>query len=303
MLSRIWVEHLFSVLEHDVIRLIAGLAPILLIFASVRVLQQTRYAYQLGLLGGLFAWPDFVRNEFYDYRHFNSWIALNDLGDNQPMRLFGLLSILSVLFLLIATLHSLQCLVAGCWRTEKRALSRGLWPAFACSLLIFAAWYVTAVGWYVPNHPDGVFARLTVKHSVKRGFHFDETIVAFFRDGKVCVVRRNRRLFQYKFEVETSLSFEHYEPLRRLITLLEAQTPPQSGQSGQAGYMIIRPWNYDRWSVSLGERLEKRLVGVKESQVPKEFIALFNQAQALPRYQTWRETKRDICLGFCASTR
>ena len=43
------------------------------------------------------------------------------------------------------------------------------------------------------------------------------------------------------------------------------------------------------------------LVNVPEAEVPLEVLGFFQEGETLPNRATWRETVRDVCLGFCGA--
>jgi hypothetical protein len=281
----------------------AALAPLVLTVASALVLRRPKFAYPLGVLGAFLAWPFFLQNEFHDYRTVNSWLMLNSPGDKEPFLLFGELSILSVLLLLPATFHSVLYLASTRRRAGRLALFERIWPAFGISFVIAVVWYGTAVGWYKSPSPGGVPAELVVVRVVKRGLHFDEITTAFFRDGKVYVVHKDRCLFQYKYEVVTSIGFFSYRTLQGILERLEPPSAHRSVQVRDERHSSLRAWDSERWYVHIPERPESNLVDVEESALPKEITTLFEEARNGAKSEIRRDTMRDVCLGFCSATR
>jgi len=278
---------------------IAAIAsPLVFLCACVVVFFRPRLGYGLGLAAGLIALGWFVGTErtLEGWNHGNSWLLLNYPGPpaaGWPLG-FAHLRILSVALILISLACASLRLFPSRWSLRGSPLRRCTWPAFAFGFLVLAVWFVRSVTPYcVTTITDVIEPEVRILHVQKRGLHIHETTVTAYRDGKVFVVRHDRRLFQYRFEGRATLSlapFQRVRPFVQSTGLWKLRTPVPE---------VLRSWNADGWYVVLQDSRLLAFTSEFRRKPPKEVTDLFQELEKLPASQEQPFVLRDVCLGFC----
>lgn len=273
----------------------AKASPLLFLGACVLVLLRPRFGYGLGLAaaGIVLAWV--VRAEFL-LTSGNSWMFLNyefavDPQAVEETRTFMGLKILSVAMVVTAS----ACALLRLAFPRRRA-----WPAFAVGLLVMAVWFArSATSYAEPGVCSRVLgAELRILHVLKRGLRVRETLMITERDGKVWVLRDDRRLFQYRFVVRVGQASLGGSPAARELArslvrspeLWKLQTPLPA---------VLRSWNAEGWYVILKDSRVLAFTSELGTAPPREVVELFGELDALPERWQKRDARRDVCLGFC----
>ena len=270
-------------------------APTVLLVGAILALWKPRFASAGGLIGAGLAWPYFYRTEIGQFHFANSWVALNLPPPDQT---FGVLRILAVSLLIIATIYSLTRITPDSWHTGKSRLNEKIWPSLAVWFVAVCGWYITAVTPYrIPIYDlYGSPPLLYVVHVNKRGLYFHETAAIIERDGRFYLLHDDRRLFEYSFP-ETSAS--GVLPEKDEIAL---RADIRSANFGIAsGPRNVSPWTWsaDRWFVYSEREHKWSLTDVDGSRVPKEIYESFEGLPWVPKEEAGATTLRDVCLGFC----
>jgi hypothetical protein len=277
--------------------------PLVFLCACVLVFLKPRFGYCLGLAAGLIAIPWFVRTELA-LDPLNSWVYLNYQGTMDSdlvvfLRFVGL-RILSSALIVIAVACSSFRLLPPRWSLRKSPLCRRTWPAFAVGFLVLAVWFAYSVTPYsAPGYGDGVTPELRILHVEKHGLHFHETTLSIEKDGRAYFLRKDRRLFQYRFEsrgamtalgVTSQTALQHARTFVQSPELRRLQTPPPR---------TLRSWNAEGWYVVLKDSRLLAFSSEYRTTPPKEVTDLFHEIEKLPASYVGPVTLRDVCLGFC----
>jgi hypothetical protein len=283
--------------------IVAGASPLMFLCACVLVFFRPRFGYYLGLAAGLIAIPWFVRTELA-LDPLNSWVYLNFQGtmDSEVvafLRFIGLRISSSALIVIAVACASLRLLPAR-WSLRQSPLCHRTWPAFAVGFLVMAVWFAYSVTPYsAPGQGGGMTPEFRILHVQKYGLHFHETKLSAAKDGRVYILRNDRRLFQYRFEgrgAVTALGETSPTALQQARTFVQSpelwklQTPPPRA---------LRSWNAEGWYVVLKDSRLLAFTSEYRTTPPKEVTDLFYEIEKLPASSIWPFPVRDVCLGFC----
>jgi hypothetical protein len=186
----------------------ARLSIVVLVLASFPALTRSKYAYAIGFLGALFAWPFLLVFGSPDYAFSNPWIAFDIPpgaydGAGSDV-LFAEMVILAIALLILAGAYSLFRLCPYSWRVGKLPIQERAWPAFVVTFFLMVVWYLTAASpWQVPImdfHTVNWNASLCVFHIEKHGLQLHETSVAIRAGRNLHITHDDHRLFQYQFQ-------------------------------------------------------------------------------------------------------
>jgi hypothetical protein len=269
----------------------AGASPLVFVWASVLVFFRPRWGYSLGLVAGLIALPWLVQIEVAPTT-WSSWLFFNSEG---AFPLFAKRKILSVAIIVIAiACSSVRLLPARLW-LRNIPLYRRTWPAFAIGFLALALWFVRSVTPYgVPGFAGhGGGHEFRILHVEKRGMHIHETELSSSRDGRVWVLRNDRRLIQYRFERSVARGMMPYQ---RVITFAQSSelwrphTPPAKA---------LWSWNAEGWYVVLRDSRLLAFTSEYGKAPPQKVTDLFYEIEKLLASEEQTFAVRDACLGFC----
>jgi len=281
------------------VEVIAEASPLVLICASILVFRH-RLGYGLGLIAGLIALPWFVRTEL-SLAPWNSWVFLNYespmSSDEGAFLAFTKLKLLSAGLIVLGILCSSMRLFPDRWSLRGVPLCRRTWPAFGVGLLGLVGWFVYSVMPYsVPDfdHPAGT--ELRILRVQKHGLRFHETTVIVSRDGRVWVLRGERRLFQYRFELRVAMTALEASVYQRALVLVQSpelwklRTPPP---------ITLRSWNAEGWYVVLKDSRLLAFTSEYGTTPPRQMMDVFHELEKLPVSLERLSAVRDVCLGFC----
>ncbi len=274
-------------------------SPVILAAASVAIFSRRRLGYVVGLIGTALAWPYFVHQEHGYLRGANSWNMLN-----VPDNVFAgrevtylKLTIVTILMLVVATVCSLVRLCPVRWSIKTVPVGDRIWPVLAASFAISAAWFVSAATPYtVPGYRPGISAEISIGYVEKRGFHFHETRISVFRDGKAVITQEERKPLRYRSQGVTKRIVLDLERLHRVLDLVRS---PEFDALRTARETSPRQWNSETWYIyKTGSILIYS--SVDKTEPPKEIVDLFHEVEALAATDGWQSTaSKDVCLGFC----
>jgi len=173
-------------------------------------------------------------------------------------------------------------------------LSRRTWPAFAIASLVLAIWFVYSVTPYtVPGIFDGATPEFQILHVTKRAMQFHETTMAGERNGRVWILRDDRRLFQYRFRrtiASGSISNERVAAFAQSPELWKLHAQPAK---------MLWAWNAEGWYVVLKNSRLLAFTSEDGTAPPPEITHMFHDIETLPVSEERPSTVRDVCLGFC----
>ncbi len=280
------------------LEVVADASPLAFLCAAVLLFYRPRFGYHLGLAAGLMALPWFVLTEV-SLHWWNSWIFLNSEEAMNAGGAFPAAVVLRILFA-VFTVWAVACstlrLLAARWLAWKART----WPAFAAGLLVQAVWFAGSVIPYsVPGFDHPAHAWLRMLHVQKRGLRFQETTASLFRDGRVWILRTDRRLFQYRFEGQAGVAGmwevsqawrDRGFALAQSPGLWKLRTPPAKP---------MRAWNAEGWYVVLKDTRLLAFTTEYGTVPPREVTDLFHEIEQLPVSEERPFAARDVCLGFC----
>jgi hypothetical protein len=239
------------------VEVFAEASPLVFLCASILVFRH-RLGYGLGLIAGLIALPWFVRTEL-SLAPWNSWVFLNY---ESPMSsggglvlVFTKLKILSAGLIVLGIVCASIRLFPDRWSLRGVPLCRRTWPAFVVGLFVLVGWFVYSVMPYsVPgfDHPAG--AELRILRVQKHGLRFHESTMVVSRNGRVWVLRGERRLFQYRFVLRVAMTALEAPAYQRALVLVQS---PELWKLRTPRPRALRSWNaeagtlYSRTHVSL----------------------------------------------------
>jgi hypothetical protein len=232
----------------------AAASPVVFLCACILVVFRPRSGYGLGLVGCLLALPLFVRIQI-SLAPWNSWIFLNQDGSayfRGTVPVFAKLRILAPALIVIALTSTSLRLLSAQWTVRKLSLRKRTWPALAVAFFVLAVWFVhSAVPYSVAafDHPANFEFRIL--HVQKRGLRFHETRVSEYRDGRVWIVRHDRRLPQYRFGDRVcvlTLGDQSPATLERVHALVQS---PALWKLHTQPTKALWSWNAEGWFVVL----------------------------------------------------
>jgi hypothetical protein len=235
----------------------------------------------------------------YALSFWNSWIFLNH-DWLRPLDRLTVLQVLSPVMVAPAVAMALLRLLPERWAFHGMPLRGRTWPALLAALLVLGVWFVRSVTPYsVPDYDHGLRPDFRILHLRKQGLHFQETVVEGFRDGRVWVVRQDRRWFQYRFHSRTGFLVlgEQAPPVHDSVRRFVQSDVLWNLHTG--GAKQLWSWNAEGWYVALRETRLLAFTSENGVKPPEEVAALFHDLEALPEMEERPFAARDVCLGFC----
>ena len=278
-------------------------APLMLVCACVLIFFRPRLGYRLGFLGAVIALAWFIHTEL-SLTPWNSWIFLNgeipmpsEAGGYQT---FVKLKILSAAFIVITVAYSSLWSAPTSWSFRGTPIRLRTWPAIAVGLIAIAVWFACSVTPYsVPgfDHPGN--QEIRILRIQKRGLRFEETTVTEFQNGRVFLLRHDRHLFQYRFEVRVaSTALSEISPTEyvRVRALVES---PDLWNRRTAPPKSLWSWNAEGWYVVLKDSRLLTFTTQERTTPPEAITDLFREIEKSPAEEEHTSAIRDVCLGFC----
>lgn len=274
----------------------AFVVPAVFLLSAILVVLKPWSSHLLGVIASALALHFFLPREMQDYHFVNSWSSLNQPG---PARILvaPCLNLLTVILVIVATIHSLLRLAPGRWRIRNKPVREKNWPTFAISFTVICIWYFTAVSpyripiWDLYDSPP----LFRVVHVEKRGLRFHEASLIVERDGRFWLLQDNRMLFEYSFE-ETSASGD--VPAEDMETIAAVAHSRRHQVFDKTRNVSPWTWSADRWFIYSEQPPTWSVANVDGKEVPREILDWFAKTLKKTR-QTDRGTFRDVCLGFC----
>jgi hypothetical protein len=230
----------------------------------------------------------------------NSWIAMNASWWNTEVNFepFAELTILAVAVVIIATVLWVFRLLPTRWTLRGRSFRDRTWPAFVICVIVMSLWFASAAMPYrLPEAVDEVAPELTILHVQKRGLQFHETAMRVYKDSRFFCNRNNRRLFQYRFQVDISTGVLPHAISQRAFSLARS---PQLNSMKTLPPKPLRAWNAEGWYVRIPTSGEVAFTSEYGTTPPREVVDLFQQIEAVVPNDRWPERfMKDVCLGFC----
>jgi hypothetical protein len=269
------------------------------LFASIRAFFDLRFSYVLGLFAALLPIPWLLHSELVQFRIANSWIALNipDWVKWERGRGFAEFKILTSVILMMALTYLGLRLLPERWVFRSTPIRQRVWPVILLPALVLSTWYLCSVSPYrVPGAVDGIGSELKILHIVKRGTHFEESVITTQRDRRFYVSQGERHLCQYHFSGTGRMGILSKDVFDQIGAL---KVNPQLRILPSLPPKRLRDWNSEGWYIAgVGNAW---LVLTTENGVtpPKEVVDLFYEIAALPTMSSSGTDARDVCLGFC----
>jgi hypothetical protein len=183
------------------------------------------------------------------------------------------------------------------WTIKTAFLRDRIWPVLAASFVASAVWFVCSVTPYtVPRYHHGIAADISIVHVEKRGFHFRETTIAAFRDGRADITQEERKPFRYRAQGVMKRVGLNREQLLHILNLVRS---PEFEALHTARTASPRQWNSETWYIyKAGSILIYS--SVDKTEPPKEIVDWFHEVESIPAVETWQSpAPKDVCLGFC----
>jgi hypothetical protein len=279
--------------------LFALAAPFLFVLAAVVVPFNRRLSHILSLLAGSAALPWFGWLEWQLRRMgITSWIAFNlpDQGSTHAL-LSIVFNILAVGLIVMAVVCSVVRLIPERWTLRRSPVRERTWPALAACSLVLAAWFALSVTPYrIPLIVDRMWPELTVLHVEKRGIKFHETSVRAYRDGRVMVLRNDRRLVRYRFEERGVEGLAPNDVRSHVLDLLQL---PAVQNADKSPANPLRAWNGEGWYILVGSQRVLAFTSENGVRPPPEVVDLFHLWETVEPIRRWNTQVADVCLGFC----
>ena len=285
----------YPLAARDLVYALGCLSAQLVLVAAVIVIRsrRRRLGDLLALLASAMAWPLLVRIERSYLYSANAWNMFN--SGRPEVLAYAKINLITLLFLILATVCTLVRLLPANLSLRAIPLRDRVSPVLAISLLVVTVWFgASAWPYVVPEPHHGVLADIVVSHVQKRGLHFQETEITFFRDSKAYVAQNERKPLRYHAR---EMYYSVLLPAESLSRIKDLYRSAQFHDAGTLHRSSPRQWNSDTWYVYQNGGLSAIFSDVHP---PEELLRWFEQTEKLPPQSAASPTViNDVCLGFC----
>ena len=276
------------------------LSPFLYVAAAAMARSRARASHLFASLAAALAWT-YLGGVELSYRNSfpgNLWNMLNvpDSPYSWEVTDYVRLTILAIIFLLLATLNAAIRLCPEKWSFRGSPVRDKTWLVIVCSFVLTATWFCSsAMPYTAPRYGRGDLSVLRVE---KHGFHFLETRIALQRDRRYFLEQEERRPFHYRANGFIDSSVLDRDSFERIWSFAQS---PAFRNARTSRHSSPREWNSETWYV-YGQFHTRPLIfsGVDGTAPPQEILDWFHLVESLPRQDvTKSRASKDVCLGFC----